>query len=123
MRNKIIAACLVAVCLVAGEGCARQAENAADSQADIPVFAADITDREYIVIGDVRVPVHTSLWGGTPTQRATFGRLWDQARSRGADAVIHAAIRKKPDGSSEAVGTAVRFKPPCRQTSPDQPVC
>lgn len=81
----------------------------------LPVTAADIADRKYVVLG----PIHTNVRKATVFSKAAsetkvFKELWERARKMGADAVILASYGKSHVtmtswGSKAATGTAIKW--------------
>ncbi len=58
-------------------------------QSDIPVTAADITDRPYRVIKDLKVQVRRAfIWNDDPDRSKIYKELWEEASEKGADAVV-----------------------------------
>lgn len=89
-----------------------------NAEAGVPVFAGDITDREYEVIGEVEAGVRkTTIFHGKAPERKIFRELWERADKLKADAVIKATYGKSRVtldswGKTRARGIAIRFKEP-----------
>ncbi|WP_010542784.1 hypothetical protein [Sphingomonas elodea] len=83
----------------------------------VPVFAEDITDRPYVVLGEVKAGVRkATVFSNAPSQRKIYAELWERARKLGADAVIKASYGKAHItafswGKANATGVAIRFLP------------
>ena len=76
----------------------------------------DITDRPYIVLGDVSVTVNkTTIFHADPTKDMVNEKLKEEAAKLGADAVTHVrygtvGISLMSWGSLDGKGRAVQFK-------------
>lgn len=83
----------------------------------VPVFAYDITDRKYEVIGEIKAGVRKgSVFSKEASQTKIYKELWERAEKKGADAVINAKygdshISAFSWGKTNATGTAIRFVP------------
>lgn len=83
----------------------------------VPVFAYDLTDRPYTVIGEVKAGVRkATVFSKEASQAKIYRELWEKADKLGADAVINAKygdshISAFSWGKTNATGTAVKFKP------------
>lgn len=83
----------------------------------VPVFAGDITDRPYDVIGQVKAGVRkATIFSAKASEAKIFRELWERADRLGADAVINATYGESHVtaiswGKTNATGTAIRFKP------------
>lgn len=81
----------------------------------VPVFAYDITDRPYEVVGEVKAGVRkATVFSKEASQEKIYKELWERADKLGADAVINAKygdshISAMSWGKTNATGTAVRF--------------
>ncbi|MCP3735945.1 heavy metal-binding domain-containing protein [Sphingomonas sp. RP10(2022)] len=86
-----------------------------DAYDGVPVFAGDITDRPYRVIGDVSAGVRkATIFSKSASEQKVYRELWERARKMGADAVIHASYGRSHVtaiswGKTNATGTAVKF--------------
>lgn len=84
----------------------------------IPVFAYDITDRPYTVIGEVTAGVRkATIFSKEASQAKIYAELWERAEKLGADAVINAKygdshISAFSWGKTNATGTAIKFTAP-----------
>ena len=82
----------------------------------MPVFATDITDRPYEVIGPVQAKVRKgTIFSKEASQAKIYKELWERAEKLHADAVVKATygdshVTALSWGSTTATGTAVRFK-------------
>lgn len=89
----------------------------------VPVFAADIADRPYRVIGEVRAGVRkATIFSNEASVAKIYRELWERAEKLGADAVINAKygeahISAFSWGKTNATGTAIKFLDP----APSQP--
>jgi hypothetical protein len=90
--------------------------RAAKAPSQVLVTEGDITDRPYIVIGDVSVTVNkTTIFHPDPTRDMVNAALQKEAAERGADAVVltrygTVGISLMSWGSLEGKGRAVAFK-------------
>lgn len=90
--------------------------RAARAPSQVIVTEGDITDRPYIVIGDVSVTVNkTTIFHPDPTREMVNEALRKEAAQRGADAVVltrygTVGIALMSWGSLEGKGRAVAFK-------------
>lgn len=81
----------------------------------VPVFPNDITDRPYIVIGEVTAGVRkATVFSKEASQAKIYRELWERAEKLGADAVIKAQygnshISAFSWGKTNATGTAIKF--------------
>ncbi|MEO5865717.1 MAG: heavy metal-binding domain-containing protein [Sphingomonas sp.] len=81
----------------------------------VPVFAYDITDRPYTVVGEVKAGVRkASVFSKEASQAKIYRELWERAEKMGADAVVNARygdshISAFSWGKTNATGTAIRF--------------
>jgi uncharacterized protein YbjQ (UPF0145 family) len=89
----------------------------------VPVFPHDITDRPYVVIGEVKAKVRkATVFSKSSSQKKIYKELWERARKKGADAVINATygdahISAMSWGQTNAKGTAIRFTTTAAPTS------
>lgn len=76
----------------------------------------DISDRPYIVLGDISVTVNkTTLFHADPTKEMVNEKLKEEAAKLGADAVTHVrygtvGVSLMSWGSLDGKGRAVQFK-------------
>ncbi len=83
----------------------------------VPVFAYDITDRKYEVIGEVKAGVRKgSVFSKEASQTKIYKELWERGEKLGADAVINAKYGESHVsafswGKTNATGTAIKFVP------------
>lgn len=81
----------------------------------VPVFAYDLTDRAYTVVGEVTAGVRKgSVFSKEASQTKIYRELWERAEKLGADAVINAKygdshISAFSWGKTNATGTAIKF--------------
>ena len=82
----------------------------------VPVFAGDITDRRYRVIGEVTAGVRkATVFSKAASEAKVFRELWERADKMGADAVINARygdshVTAVSWGKTNATGTAIKFE-------------
>lgn len=80
-----------------------------------PVTDADVTDRPYRIVGEVRAEVRkATIFSHSPSREHVFRELWERARRLGADAVVNARsgnarITAMSWGSRRSTGQAVKF--------------
>ena len=83
--------------------------------AGVPVFAGDITDRPYTVIGEVKAGVRkATVFSKSSSEPKIYRELWERAEKLGADAVINAKygnshVSLVSWGKTNATGTAIKF--------------
>ncbi len=81
----------------------------------VPVFAYDITDRPYEIVGEVKAGIRkATVFSKEASQEKIYKELWERADKMGADAVINAKygdshISALSWGKTNATGTAVKF--------------
>ncbi len=81
----------------------------------VPVFATDITDRPYTVVGEVTAGVRkATVFSKDASQKKVYRELWERAEKLGADAVVNARygdshVSAFSWGKTNATGTAVKF--------------
>jgi uncharacterized protein YbjQ (UPF0145 family) len=81
----------------------------------VPVFAGDITDRPYTVVGEVKAGVRkATIFSKKASEAKIYRELWERARKLGADAVINAGygnahVTAVSWGKTNATGTAIKF--------------
>jgi uncharacterized protein YbjQ (UPF0145 family) len=84
----------------------------------VPVFAGDISDRPYQVLGEVQAGVRkATIFSKKASEAKIYRELWERAEKLGADAVINAKfgnshITAFSWGKTNATGTAIKFKAP-----------
>lgn len=84
----------------------------------VPVFATDITDRPYKVLGEVKAGVRkATIFSKEASQGKIYRELWERAEKMGADAVINAKygdshVSAMSWGKTNATGTAIKFLAP-----------
>lgn len=89
-----------------------------DEKSGVPVFAGDLPDHPYDVIGTVTAHVRKATVFSSPLSREKIYReLWERADKLGADAVIMASfgdahVTMISWGSTTAEGVAVKFRRP-----------
>ncbi len=89
----------------------------------VPVVPYDITDRPYVVIGEVHAGVRKlTIFSKSPSQEKIYKELWERAQKLGADAVIKAEYgdfhaSAVSWGKTKATGIAIKFLP----AAPAQP--
>ncbi|MGP7795092.1 heavy metal-binding domain-containing protein [Sphingomonas sp. CLY1604] len=87
-------------------------------EAGVPVFAGDIADRPYRVIGEVKAGVRkATIFSKASSEAKIFRELWERAEKMGADAVINARygnshVTAVSWGKTNATGTAIKFTEP-----------
>ena len=86
-----------------------------NEEVGVPVFAHDLTDRPYTVIGEVKAGVRkATVFSKEASQTKIYRELWERAEKLGADAVINARygdshVSAVSWGKTNATGTAIRF--------------
>lgn len=82
----------------------------------VPVFAYDLTDRPYTVVGEVTAGVRkATVFSKEASQAKIYKELWERAEKLGADAVVNAKygdshVSAFSWGKTNATGTAIKFK-------------
>lgn len=90
----------------------------------VPVFAYDITDRPYTVIGEVTAGVRkATVFSKEASQEKIYRELWERAEKLGADAVIKATygdshVSAMSWGKTNATGVAIKFTDPAAAPTP-----
>ena len=80
-----------------------------------PVTDADVMDRPYRIVGEVRAEVRkATLFSHAPSREKVFRELWERAVRLGADAVVNARsgsarVTAMSWGSRRSIGQAVKF--------------
>lgn len=83
-----------------------------------PVTPGDISDRPYTVIGQITAGVRkATLFSKPASPEKVYRELWERAKKKGADAVIHASFGKSHVsamswGQTNATGIAIKFDAP-----------
>lgn len=120
---KIVKYVLIGTLLATGGASIAEAKDKKDAKqfvvvnedVGVPVFAYDITDRPYEVVGEVTAGVRkATVFSKEASQEKIYKELWERADKLGADAVINAKygdshISALSWGKTNATGTAVRF--------------
>lgn len=109
----------IALALVPGSASAKEKEVkqyvVVNEDVGVPVFAYDLTDRPYTVVGEVKAGVRkASVFSKEASQKKIYRELWERAEKLGADAVINAKygdshVSLTSWGKTNATGTAVKF--------------
>ena len=90
----------------------------------VPVFATDLPDRPYKVIGEVKAGVRkATIFSKEASQTKIYRELWERAEKLGADAVINAKygdshVSAFSWGKTNATGTAIKFLAPGEAAAP-----
>ena len=98
-----------------------------NEQYGVPVFPGDITDRPYVVVGEVKAGVRkATVFSGAASEKKIYRELWERAEKMGADAVINAKygeshVALTSWGKTNATGTAVRFTDTSAAPAPAKP--
>lgn len=120
--KKIKYALAAALLAATGTSYAQDAETAdasvAIKAADLPsppVTPGDISDRPYTVIGQITAGVRkATVFSGAASEAKVYRELWERAKKKGADAVVHATYGKSHVsamswGQTNATGIAIKF--------------
>ncbi len=81
----------------------------------VPVFATDLPDHPYKVLGEVKAGVRkATVFSKGASQGKIYRELWERAQKMGADAVINAQygnshVTALSWGKTNATGTAIKF--------------
>jgi uncharacterized protein YbjQ (UPF0145 family) len=121
---KILKVAAIGILLVAGPNVAVMAKDKkakefviVNEDVGVPVFAYDITDRPYEVIGEVTAGVRkATVFSKEASQEKIYKELWERGEKLGADAIINAKygdshISAMSWGKTNATGTAIKFLP------------
>jgi len=98
-----------------------------NEDAGVPVFAYNITDRPYKVLGEVTAGVRkATVFSKEASQAKVYRILWKNAKHLGADAVINAKygdshISAFSWGKTNATGTAIKFTGPAAAAATPAP--
>jgi uncharacterized protein YbjQ (UPF0145 family) len=120
---KIIKSIAVAAILIAGPAQVAMAKKAktyivVNEEVGVPVFAYDITDKPYKVLGEVKAGVRkATVFSKEVSQAKVYRNLWERGEKLGADAVINAKYGESHMsvmswGKTNATGTAIKFLTP-----------
>lgn len=118
MKVRVLISCAVLACAVGGVATAKDKAKTyvvVNEDVGVPVFAYDITDRPYTVIGEVNAGVRkATVFSKEASQEKIYKELWERADKMGADAVINAKygdshISAMSWGKTNATGTAIKF--------------
>ena len=117
VRELVTAALLAGAMTVSGGAVAKEKKAfvVVNEDVGVPVFAFDITDRPYTVVGEVKAGVRkASVFSKEAGQEKIYRELWERAEKIGADAVINAKygdshVSAFSWGKTNATGTAVKF--------------
>jgi uncharacterized protein YbjQ (UPF0145 family) len=92
----------------------------------VPVFAYDLTDRPYTVLGEVKAGVRkATVFSKEASQEKIYRELWERAEKMGADAVVNAKygdshVSAFSWGKTNVTGTAIKFKAAADGSTPTQ---
>jgi uncharacterized protein YbjQ (UPF0145 family) len=106
---------LVPAHVAAAEGKDGKTYAVVNEDVGVPVFAYDITDRPYKILGEVQAGVRkATVFSKEASQTKIYRELWERAEKLGADAVINAKygdshISAFSWGKTNATGTAIKF--------------
>ncbi len=81
----------------------------------VPVYAYDITDRPYKVLGQVKAGVRkATVFSKEADQKKIYRVLWKNAKAMGADAVVNTKygdshVSAFSWGKTNVTGTAIKF--------------
>jgi uncharacterized protein YbjQ (UPF0145 family) len=121
MKIRVLISCAVLACAGVAVGGVATAKDKAktyvvvNEDVGVPVFAYDITDRPYTVIGEVKAGVRkATVFSKEASQEKIYKELWERAEKMGADAVVNAKygdshVSVMSWGKTNATGTAVKF--------------
>jgi len=121
MKVRVLISCAVLACAAVAVGGVATAKDKAktyvvvNEDVGVPVFAYDITDRPYTVIGEVKAGVRkATVFSKEASQEKIYKELWERAEKMGADAVVNAKygdshISAMSWGKTNATGTAIKF--------------
>ena len=118
MHSRFLAAALVASCLslTSSPSVAQEEEySVVNDEFGVPVFAGDITDRPYRIVGPVSAGVRkATIFSKKPSQQKIYNEVWERGEKMGADAVVNVTygeseISLDSWGKTRALGFAVKF--------------
>ncbi|MEP0188985.1 MAG: hypothetical protein ABJP70_05110 [Erythrobacter sp.] len=84
----------------------------------VPVFAEDITDKPYKIVGPVSAGVRkATIFSKKPSKQKIYNEVWERGEKMGADAVVNvtyddAKVTLDSWGKTRALGFAVKFLTP-----------
>lgn len=119
MRGKLMLASVVLATMAGAPVVAKEPENhfvIVNPDVGVPVFPNDITDRPYVVLGEVKAGVRkATIFSKDVSQAKIYRELWERAEKLGADAVVKAGygdshVTAFSWGSTTVTGTAIKFK-------------
>lgn len=123
MRSRIILAAAVAAAPLTAVIGQTVKDSVVNPQYGVPVFAGDITDRPYVVLGEVQAGVRkATIFSKAASEGKIYRELWERGRKMGADAVIKVTYGKSHVtaiswGKTNATGTAIKFTGPAATTN------
>jgi Putative heavy-metal-binding len=115
MLLPIVAALALAPIGAAGAKKAAKQYQVVNTDVGVPVFATDLPDHPYTVVGEVEAKVRkATIFSKEASQEKIYLELWERAEKLGADAVVNANygnshVTAFSWGSTTAKGTAVKF--------------
>jgi uncharacterized protein YbjQ (UPF0145 family) len=121
MKTRVLISFAVLACAAVAVGGVATAKDKAktyvvvNEDVGVPVFAYDITDRPYTVIGEVNAGVRkATVFSKEASQEKIYKELWERAEKMGADAVVKAKygdshVSVMSWGKTNATGTAIKF--------------
>lgn len=118
MRVAIVAAMAAALPATGAPAKDKKTYIVVNEEVGVPVFAYDITDRPYKVLGEVKAGVRkATVFSKEASQAKIYRNLWERAEAMGADAVINAKygdshVSAFSWGKTSATGTAIKFLVP-----------
>jgi uncharacterized protein YbjQ (UPF0145 family) len=131
MKVRVLISCAALACAAVAVGGVATAKDktktyvVVNEDVGVPVFAYDLTDRPYTVIGEVKAGVRkATVFSKEASQEKIYKELWERAEKMGADAVINAKygdshISVMSWGKTNATGTAIKFNAaPAAPTAP-----
>ncbi|MES2288889.1 MAG: heavy metal-binding domain-containing protein [Pseudomonadota bacterium] len=116
--HRIAMFAMVSLVVPAGHAVAKEAKAyvVVNEDVGVPVFANDITDRPYTVVGEVKAGIRkATIFSKEASQAKIYRELWERAEKLGADAVVNAKygdshVSAMSWGKTNATGTAIKFK-------------
>jgi hypothetical protein len=89
-----------------------------NEEVGVPVFAYDITDRPYKILGEVKAGVRkATVFSKEVSQAKIYRNLWERGEKMKADAIVNARygdsrVTLMSWGQTDATGIAIKFLTP-----------
>ena len=119
MKSTFVAAAMTASILAVSAAPATADSDEAfvvvNEEMGVPVFAEDIADRPYRIVGPVSAGVRkATIFSKKPSKEKIYREVWERGEKMGADAVVNVTYGESKVtldswGKTRALGFAIRF--------------